>query len=146
MYNPTVRRHASLSCNRHRMLVMKARQSAKMREIADALCAAGFLGLDAQAEILGISRSTAWTILRGSHKSTGISPAIIGRMLGTAALPTAVRSKIVEYANEKAAGSYGHNQLQRQRFIDALREKASVHVGRGKAVQMRSLPELMSAL
>jgi hypothetical protein len=125
---------------------MKARQSAKMREIADALSAAGFSGLDAQAEILGIGRSTAWTILRGSHKSTGISPAIISRMLGAAALPMSVRSKIVEYVNEKAAGSYGHNQFQRQRFIDVLREKASMRVGLGKAAQKRSLPELMSAL
>ena len=114
------------------MVVMKARQSAKMREIADALCSAGFLGLDAQADILGIGRSTAWTILSGSHKSTGISPAIIRRMLRAAALPMSVRSKIVEYANEKAAGFYGHNQLQRRRFMAALRDKANTRFGRSR--------------
>jgi hypothetical protein len=133
MYDPTVRRQASVLCDRHSMRVMKARQSAKMREIADALSAAGFVGLDAQADILGIGRSTAWTILRGSHKSTGLSPAIIDRMLGADALPVSVRTKIAEYASEKAAGFYGHNQLQRRRFIAALRAKGNT--------QMRSRPE-----
>jgi hypothetical protein len=99
---------------------MKARQSAKMREIADALSSVGVCGLDAQADLLGIGRSTAWTILRGSHKSTGISPAVISRMLKADALPASVRAKIVEYANEKAAGAYGHNRLQRRRFIEAF--------------------------
>jgi hypothetical protein len=47
----------------------KLRQSAKLREIAAALEADGFIGLDAQAKALGLSRSTAWTILRGSHTS-----------------------------------------------------------------------------
>ena len=141
MYDPTVRRQASELCDRHSMGVMKARQSAKMREIANALSAAGFVGLDAQANILGIGRSTAWTILRGSHKSTGLSPAIIDRLLGAGALPMFVRTKIVEYASEKAAGFYGHNQLQRRRFIAALRDKANTRVGLGNAGQMESRPE-----
>ena len=141
MYHPTVRRQASLLYDRCRMRVMKARQSAKMREIADALSAAGFVGLDAQADILGIGRSTAWTILRGSHKSTGLSPAIIDRILGAGALPVSVRTKIVEYASEKAAGFYGHNQLQRRRFIAALRDKTNTRIGLGNAAQMRSRPE-----
>jgi hypothetical protein len=141
MYDPTVRRQASVLYDRRSMRVIKARQSAKMREIADALSSAGFVGLDAQADILGIGRSTAWTILRGSHKSTGLSPAIIDRMLGVGVLPVSVRTKIVEYASEKAAGFYGHNQLQRRRFIAALRDKANTRVGLGSAAQMRSQPE-----
>jgi len=118
------------------MRVMKARQSAKMREIADALSSAGFVGLDAQADILGVGRSTAWTILRGSHKSTGLSPAIIDRMLGAGDLPLSVRTKIVEYASEKAAGFYGHSQLQRRRFIAALRGKPNTRIGLENAAQI----------
>src|SRR5262249_11704985 len=43
---------------------MKARQSAKIREIAEALVCAGFVKLDAQAKVLGLCRSTTWTILK----------------------------------------------------------------------------------
>src|SRR5215471_7103640 len=47
---------------------MKARQSSKIRELAEALKSAGFLTLDEQAQALGLSRSAASTILRASHK------------------------------------------------------------------------------
>ena len=45
---------------------MKARQSSKIRELAETVEAAGFLTLDEQAEILEVPRSTAWTIRRGA--------------------------------------------------------------------------------
>src|SRR5262245_19814241 len=51
---------------------MKARQAAKIREIANALVNAGFATLDDQARILGVGRSTAWTILKSSHKGSGL--------------------------------------------------------------------------
>ena len=52
---------------------MKARQLSKIRELAETVEAAGFLTLDEQAKILGVPRSTVWTIRRGSHKATGLS-------------------------------------------------------------------------
>ena len=47
---------------------VKARQSSKIREIGEALITAGFISLDAQAKVLGLPRSTAWTILSAEHK------------------------------------------------------------------------------
>ena len=41
---------------------IKARQSAKIRELGQALIDAGLRSLDKQAEALGLSRRTAWTI------------------------------------------------------------------------------------
>jgi len=46
---------------------MRERQSAKIKEIGCALVAAGFRALDEQAEGLGLSRSTTWTILRATR-------------------------------------------------------------------------------
>src|SRR6266436_6295883 len=46
---------------------MKARQAAKIRELGHALVDAGFLTLDEQSKVLGLARSTTWTILRASH-------------------------------------------------------------------------------
>ena len=44
-------------------VTMKARQSSKIRELAEAVESAGFLTLDEQARALGVPRSTAWTIV-----------------------------------------------------------------------------------
>jgi response regulator of citrate/malate metabolism len=60
---------------------MKALQSSKIREVAEAVKSAGFLTLDEQAKALGLSRSTAWTIRKASHKASGLSASIINRML-----------------------------------------------------------------
>jgi hypothetical protein len=54
---------------------MKARQAAKIRELGHALVDAGFLTLDEQSKALGLARSTTWTILRASHKGSGLSAA-----------------------------------------------------------------------
>ncbi len=102
---------------------MKMRQSAKIREIAQALASAGIVELDEQAQALGLARSTTWTILRAVHKSTGISPAIVARMLASPALPSPARSAIIEYVEEKSAGLYGHSKAQRCRFIAGLAVK-----------------------
>ena len=94
---------------------VKARQSSKIRELGEALITAGFVSLDAQARVLGLPRSTAWTILsakehrdlRKDHRSNvefgAASPAcsgenhpirrkkqpvfMVGRRLSTADLP-----------------------------------------------------------
>ena len=99
---------------------LKARQSSKIREIGEALITTGFVSLDAQAKVLGLPRSTAWTILSAEHKSTGISAKIICRMLSSERLPPLVRAKIMEYAEEKAAGIYGGTKTQRRRFASKL--------------------------
>jgi len=99
---------------------MKSRQSSKIRELAEAVEAAGFLTLDEQAQILGLPRSTAWTIRRASHKASGLSASIINRMLAAPDLPLIVRAKILEYIKEKAAGLYGGTQSQRSRFTARL--------------------------
>jgi hypothetical protein len=91
----------------------KLRQSAKLREIAAALEADGFIGLDAQTRALGLSRSTAWTILSGSHKHSGLTAR-------TPLLGERARAKILEYIAEKRAGHYGTNQLSLCRFDQRL--------------------------
>src|SRR5215510_10815788 len=98
----------------------QARQCCKIREIGDALVTAGFLTLDEQAEAFGLARSTTWTILRGTHKASGLSAAIINRMLMSPRLPSPARAKVVEYVEEKCAGLHGHNVLQLRRFTAHL--------------------------
>ena len=95
---------------------IKARQSSKIRCLSEALVAAGFVKLDDQAKVLGLPRSTAWTIFRSTHKGSGLSAATINRMLSSPLLPSAVRVKIIEYVKEKTAGLYGHHGAQLRRF------------------------------
>jgi hypothetical protein len=99
---------------------LKLLQSAKLREIRAALEADGFIGLDAQATALGLSRSTAWTILSGSHKSSGLSVMTLNRMLAAPLLGERARSKILEYIVAKRAGSYGSSKLSLRRFYQRL--------------------------
>lgn len=86
----------------------------------------GFLTLDEQAKALGLSRSTAWTIRKVSHKGSGLSASIINRMLAAPQLPRAARSKILEYVEEKTAGLYGGSRSQRRKFVARL----SIHDSR----------------
>ena len=95
---------------------VKARQSSKIREIGEALITAGFVSLNAQAKVFGLPRSTAWTILSAKHKGTGLCARIICRMLSSGELPVLVRAKIMEYAEEKAAGIYGGTKKQNRRL------------------------------
>ena len=99
---------------------MKARQSSKIRELAEAVKSAGFLTLDEQAKALGLSRSTAWTIRKASHKASGLSASIINRMLAAPKLPPSARTRILEYVEEKAAGLYGGSRSQRRKFAARL--------------------------
>jgi hypothetical protein len=101
---------------------MKARQAAKMREIRDALVAEGCARLDDQAGALGLSRSTTWTIMKGNHKSSGLSARILNRMLSAPRLQPGVRTKILEYIAEKSAGHYGNNKERLEKFIDRVRQ------------------------
>ena len=99
---------------------MKARQSLKIREIENALAKAGHTTLDQQARVLGLSRATTWTLLKGAHKSSGLTATIINRMLEAPYLPSLVQAKIIEYVQEKIAGLYGHKKTQVSRFAARL--------------------------
>ena len=114
---------------------IKARQTAKIKEIGVALASLGFTGLDVQAKTLGLSRSTTWTLLHANHKSSGLSAKVINRMLAAPNLPALVRTKILEYAEEKVAGRYGHSNVARNRFatllsVDLIDKKASSSDGK----------------
>ena len=99
---------------------LKARQAAKIREIREALIAEGWTSLDDQAAALGLSRSTTWTIIKGtSHKASGLSETVIARMLSAPRLHPRVRNKIFEYIAEKRAGHYGSSKGSLQRFSTA---------------------------
>jgi len=98
----------------------KERQVCKLRELADTLVTAGFVSLDEQANALGLSRSTTWTILKANHKNYGLSAVLIKRMLAKPDLNARVRAKLIEYVRERAAGRYGHNGTQLRRFIQLL--------------------------
>ena len=111
---------ASISSN------MKARQSAKLRELRQALMDAGFVTLSKQARVLELSRSTAWTVMSGSHKCSGLSAAITKRMLNSPQLPPSARTVLLEYVEEKSAGLYGHGQHQLRLFRAQLGQLANV--------------------
>ncbi len=99
---------------------MKVHQAAKISELRQALICTGHLHLDDQARVLGLSRSTTWTILHGTHKNYGLSAAVINQMLAQPHLPSIVRSTIIEYVANKCAGRYGHNSMAVKRFVAAL--------------------------
>jgi hypothetical protein len=102
------------------VLKLKLLQSAKLREIRAALEADGFIGLDAQATALGLSRSTAWTILSGLHKTSGLSARTLNRMLAAPLLGERARAKILEYIVAKRAGHYGSSKSGLRRFDQRL--------------------------
>ena len=131
----------------------KARQSSKIRELGGALVTAGFVTLDEQAQAIGLCRSTTWTILKGNHKTSGLSATVINRMLAAPQLPPLVRLKILEYIEEKAAGLYGHGKIPLRRFAARLSVKPFDHV-RTKLVaehheaekQLRIHPDLVASV
>ncbi len=111
---------------------MKGHQAAKISELGEALICTGHVHLDDQASVLGLCRSTTWTILHGTHKNYGLSAAVINQMLAQPQLPSPVRMKIFEYVAEKCAGMYGHNAAALRRFSAALN---GGHVARRAAAQ-----------
>jgi hypothetical protein len=116
--SPRKIRSANLPFNSTRE--MKERQAAKIREIGDALRAAGYRSLGQQAKALGLPRSTAWTVLAAQHKGSGLSAEVVARMLAAPNLPDGPHQRLLEYIAEKVAGLYGHCGKQRLRFLDGL--------------------------
>jgi hypothetical protein len=99
---------------------MKSKQCARIGELRQALMASGFYALDQQARALGLCRSTTWALLRANHKASGLSATLINRMWVSPQLPEAVRAKILQYVQEKIAGTYGHSAKQRRKFTQQL--------------------------
>jgi hypothetical protein len=95
----------------------KARQASKLAEIRVALVAAGLDTTAKQAAVLGVGRSTAWTVLNGD-KRAGPSANIIKRFLSSPTLPIGVRRKVEEYVEEKCRGLYGHSNRRTEAFGD----------------------------
>jgi hypothetical protein len=118
----------------------RERQTVKIKELAETLEAAGFGSLDEKAYALGLSRSTTWTILKAKHKNYGLSAAILNRVLRKPNLNSRVRAKIMEYIQEKAAGSYGHNDTQLHRFMRRLGRKAPPSVQNKLFTPKRNAP------
>jgi hypothetical protein len=98
----------------------KARQSAKLRELRQALIEDGCAGLCKQAAALGIHRSTAWVVLNGMYKASGLSASVIDRMMSSPKLPSQARRILQEYIREKSGGLYGHDQKRVRVFRDKL--------------------------
>jgi len=95
----------------------KARQATRIKELGAALAADGLVTLDEQARALGLSRSTAWAVLKANHKASGLTVPTINRMLSSPELPPPARVTILTYIEEKLAGLYGHNKTQLRRFM-----------------------------
>jgi hypothetical protein len=101
---------------------MKARQCAKLRDLRKALVDAGFPSLDQQAMAVGLCRSTAWVVLQGHHKASGLSAAIVSRMMASPGLPQSARTVLLEYIEEKSAGAYGHSGMTVRHFLRRINE------------------------
>ena len=76
----------------HSVAEMKKQQASKIREIGTALIASGYHALDEQADVLELSRTTTWTILKGNHKRSGLSVGTLNRILAARRLPPIVRA------------------------------------------------------
>jgi hypothetical protein len=99
---------------------MRSKQTERLKELRTALLDSGLGCLDRQAAALGLSRSTAWFVLQGTHKSSGLRPALLLRMLSSERLPPAARAVILTYIQERCRGDYGHRAALRRKFIRRL--------------------------
>jgi hypothetical protein len=82
--------------------------------------ASGLVALDDQAQALGLCRSTTWTLLRGVHKSSGLSASTINKILSAPRLPPGVRLKVLEYVSEKTTGNYGDRNHRLKAYVRRL--------------------------
>ena len=99
---------------------MRAQQSRKILEIYFAVVQRGFHTVSQQAEILGLSRSTAWAVTQARYKGSGLSAVVIGQILNSPRLPQTVRVLVEEYVYEKLLGAYGHSKASRRLFRTRL--------------------------
>ena len=104
----------------HSLRAMQARQMRKIEQLREVFLTNGRLTVREHAKLLGLCPSTAHAILQRNYKSSGLSAAIIKRMLACPDLPERARTIILEYKDEKIAGLYGHTRSQRLKFMTAL--------------------------
>ena len=103
----------------------KRRQASKLREIREALVAAGYKTTARQAIALGVTRSTAWVVLNRDERM-GPSAKIIKRILSSPELPPAARLKIEEYVEERINGLFGHTDVRVRWFRDQIRAATTI--------------------
>lgn len=101
-------------------LMMKTKQMAKITELRETLLTQGLISLSQQADALGLSRSTTWHLLNGNHKSSGLSAAVVRRMLQSRKIPPNAKRIIEDYVQEKLAGAYGHKKSLVRVFLARL--------------------------
>ncbi|HEX3339170.1 MAG TPA: hypothetical protein VHT68_08355 [Pseudolabrys sp.] len=89
----------NLSERLHALRDLTARKT-KIQDITEALISSGYTSLDRQAKALGLSRSTAWTIIRSTHKLGRLSTKTIERITTNPETPPLVLMVIQEYAAE----------------------------------------------
>jgi hypothetical protein len=80
------------------------------------MIANGINSLDQQATALCLPRSTAWSVLHGNHKCSGLNAALVVRMLRSEKLPEDARRIVIQYIRERVNGAYGHSERLRRRF------------------------------
>jgi hypothetical protein len=78
---------------------MSKERRAALLAISNALIQTGISTLDAQSRALGLSRSTAWTVVSATHKTGRLSPKTTQHMLANPALPVQVRAAVEAYVN-----------------------------------------------
>src|SRR5262245_37736990 len=91
------------------------RYTVGLRQISDALIACGYTKLDEQAKALGVSRSTAWTIVKTKHKLDRLNKKTTTRILANPETPLSVRSVIQQYLTERSVAV--RQQAQRRPLI-----------------------------
>jgi hypothetical protein len=91
-------------------------QQRRILEISEVLSRHGHSTVNQQAKILNVPRSTAWTILRPTHKHSGLTVRVLLKMLNSPELPPEARQKVLDYLHEKADGRFGSNRNCQRRF------------------------------
>ena len=91
-------------------------QQRRILEISEILSRHGYCTVNQQARILNVPRSTAWTILRPTHKHSGLTVRVLRRILSSRELPPEARQKVLDYLHEKADGRFGSNRNCQRRF------------------------------
>ena len=79
--------------------------ASESEHIREALVASGYTSLDQQAKALGIHRSTAWTIIKATHKLGRLSRKTTVRILANPDTPPSVRAVIQQYLAERSIGA-----------------------------------------
>src|SRR5262245_58295860 len=83
--------------------VIRRNFAVRLKRISEALLACGYSTLDEQAKALGVSRSTAWTIVKTKHKCDRLHAKTIKRILENPETPPRVRAAVQHYLAESPA-------------------------------------------